>query len=137
MLNFPIYLDNHSTTKVDDRVFDAMRPYFTELYGNASSKSHEFGWKAEAAVEKARGQVARLISSDKKEIIFTSGATESNNLAIKGAAGNYASKGNHIITCTTEHKAVLDVCKSLEEKGYHVTYLPVDEFGLIDFKESS
>jgi cysteine desulfurase len=112
-----------------------MMPYFTEVFGNASSKSHEFGWKAEAAVENARKQIAGLINAESRNIIFTSGATESVNLAIKGIADAYAPKGNHIITTKIEHEAVLDSCKSLEKKGFDVTYLGVDEFGLIDLKE--
>lgn len=135
MIKFPIYLDYHSTTPVDTRVVEAMMPYFTEVFGNASSKSHEFGWKAEAAVENARKQIAGLINAESRNIIFTSGATESVNLAIKGIADAYAPKGNHIITTKIEHEAVLDSCKSLEKKGFDVTYLGVDEFGLIDIKE--
>ncbi len=131
MIKFPIYLDNHSTTKVDPRVLEAMLPYFTEFYGNASSKSHEFGWKAEAAVEFARKQCARLVNCEPRDIIFTSGATESINLALKGAAEANAVKGDHIITSLIEHEAVLDTCKNLESKGFRVTYLPVDEFGLV------
>ncbi len=135
MIKFPIYLDYHSTTPVDTRVVEAMMPYFTKVFGNASSKSHEFGWKAEAAVENARKQIAGLINAESPDIIFTSGATESVNLAIKGIADAYAPKGNHIITTKIEHEAVLDSCKSLEKKGFDVTYLEVDEFGLIDLKE--
>ncbi|MBE2218249.1 MAG: IscS subfamily cysteine desulfurase [Ignavibacteria bacterium] len=131
MIKFPIYLDNHSTTKVDPRVLEAMLPYFTEYYGNASSKSHEFGWKAEAAVEFARKQCARLVNCEPRDIIFTSGATESVNLALKGAAEANAAKGNHIITSLIEHEAVLDTCKNLESRGFRVTYLPVDEFGMV------
>jgi len=128
----PIYLDNHATTKMDPRVLDAMLPYFTEHFGNAASRNHAFGWEAEQAVEKGRKQVADLIGCNAREIIFTSGATESDNLAIKGVAEMYAEKGNHIITAATEHKAVLDTCKKLEKHGYRVTYLPVKGDGLID-----
>ena len=128
----PIYLDNHATTQMDPRVLDAMLPYFTEFYGNAASRNHEFGWVAEQAVDKARKQIADLIGTTPREIIFTSGATESNNLAIKGVAEMYAEKGNHIITAATEHKAVLDTCKRLEKNGCRITYLPLQGDGLID-----
>jgi len=128
----PIYLDSHATTRVDPRVLDAMLPYFTEYFGNSASRNHEFGWAAEQGVEKARKQIADLIGASAREIIFTSGATESDNLAIKGVAEMYAEKGNHIITAATEHKAVLDTCKKLEKNGYRVTYLPVQGDGLVD-----
>ena len=131
-VTLPIYLDNNATTRTDPRVVDAIIPFFSNTYGNAASKSHPFGWAAEEAVDKARAQVASLIGADPREIVFTSGATESNNLAIKGIAEMYAEKGDHIITVVTEHKAVLDTCKHLEATGKSVTYLEVDETGLID-----
>jgi cysteine desulfurase len=127
----PIYMDNNATTRTDPRVVEAMLPYFTEKYGNAASRNHPFGWEAEAAVEEGREQIAGLINASAKEIIFTSGATESNNLAIKGVAAMYKKKGNHIITQATEHKAVLDTCKRLERDGFEVTYLPVDQNGQV------
>lgn len=135
MLKLPVYLDNNATTPMDPRVLEAMLPYFTEHFGNAASRNHPFGWEAEEAVDYAREQVAKLIGADPKEIIFTSGATEGDNLAIKGVFEMYASKGNHIITCTTEHKAVLDTCKHIEKQGGEVTYLQVQPDGLIDLKE--
>ena len=135
MLKLPIYLDNNSTTPMDPRVLEAMTPYFLENYGNAASRNHPFGWQAEEAVDYAREQVAKLIGADPKEIIFTSGATEGDNLAIKGVFEMYAAKGNHIITATTEHKAVLDTCKHLEKLGGEVTYLEVKADGLIDLAE--
>jgi cysteine desulfurase len=131
MQALPIYLDNHATTRTDPRVVEAMLPYFTEHYGNAASRHHAFGWKAEEAVEAAREQVARLLGASPREIVFTSGATESNNLALKGAAAMYRSQGDHLVTVATEHKAVLDVCKRLEHDGFRVTYLPVDADGLV------
>lgn len=134
MLKLPIYLDNSATTRVDPRVAEKMIPYLTEHYGNAASSSHAFGWEAETAVEAARAQVAALIHADPKEIVWTSGATESDNLAIKGAAYFYATKGKHIITVKTEHKAVLDTCRELERDGFTVTYLDVQENGLIDLE---
>ncbi len=134
-IKLPIYFDNHATTRVDPRVVEAMEPYFTDIYGNAASRNHEYGWKAEEAVEIGRAQVAKLINATPKEIVFTSGATESTNLAIKGVAQMYREKGNHIITEVTEHKATLDTCKSLEKFGYEVTYLPVEKDGRINLDE--
>src|SRR5580692_3230190 len=134
-VKLPIYMDNHATTPLDPRVLEAMMPYLTGIFGNAASRNHSFGWEAEAAVEKAREQVAKLIGATAKEIIFTSGATESNNLAIKGIAEMYREHGNHIITQATEHKAVLDTCKRLEKSGYRITYLPVQADGLIDIED--
>jgi cysteine desulfurase len=131
-VKLPIYMDNHATTPVDPRVVDAMLPYFTERFGNAASRNHSFGWAGEEAVENARAQVASLIGATPKEIIFTSGATESDNLMIKGVAEMYREKGNHIITQAIEHKAVLDTCKRLEKYGYEVTYLPVQRDGRVD-----
>ena len=128
----PIYMDYHATTPLDPRVLDAMLPYFQEKFGNAASRNHSFGWDAEQAVEKGRKQVAELIGANPKEIVFTSGATESNNLAIKGAAEMYAERGNHIITVATEHKAVLDTCKRLAKQGLSVAFLPVQPDGLLD-----
>ncbi|MBI4081370.1 MAG: IscS subfamily cysteine desulfurase [Candidatus Lambdaproteobacteria bacterium] len=131
----PIYLDNHATTRLDPRVLEAMLPYFTEKFGNAASRNHAFGWEAEEAVEQAREQVGRLIGAEAKEMLFTSGATESDNLALVGVAEFYKEKGNHIITAPTEHKAILDTCHMLEQKGFRVTYLDVDKFGSIDLNQ--
>ena len=131
-LKLPIYMDNHATTQVDPRVVEAMLPYFTEVFGNAASRSHSFGWTAEKAVEAARDQVGALIGASGKEIVWTSGATESDNLAIKGAAEFNRDRGNHIITAQTEHKAVLDTCKRLEKDGFDVTYLPVEQDGRVN-----
>ena len=135
MLKLPIYLDNNSTTPLDPRVLEAMMPYLTDVFGNAASRNHPFGWAAEEGVDYAREQIAQLINCDPKEIIFTSGATESDNLGIKGVFEMYSQKGNHVITATTEHKAVLDTCKHIEKLGGRVTYLPVDELGLINLAE--
>ncbi|MFL5399131.1 MAG: aminotransferase class V-fold PLP-dependent enzyme, partial [Myxococcales bacterium] len=135
MLKLPIYLDNNATTPLDPRVLEAMMPYLTSEFGNAASRSHSFGWRAEEAVEDAREQIAALVGGSGKEIVFTSGATESDNLAIKGIAEFYKEKGDHIITLRTEHKAVLDTCKRLERQGYRVTYLPVDKMGLVSLDE--
>ncbi|HEV2422301.1 MAG TPA: IscS subfamily cysteine desulfurase [Candidatus Acidoferrales bacterium] len=134
-VKLPIYFDNHATTQVDPRVIDAMLPYFNEKFGNAASRNHAFGWAAEEGVEEARAQVAQLINATPKEIVITSGATESDNLAIKGVAAMYREKGNHIITQVTEHKAVLDTCKRLEKEGYEVTYLPVEKDGRINLDD--
>jgi cysteine desulfurase len=134
-VSLPIYMDNHATSPMDPRVLEAMLPYFNNKFGNAASRNHSFGWDAEQAVEHAREQIARLIGATAKEIIFTSGATESNNLAIKGIAEMYKERGNHIITQVTEHKAVLDTCKRLEKYGYRVTYLPVKADGLVDLED--
>jgi cysteine desulfurase len=134
-VKLPIYMDNHATTPLDPRVLEAMMPYLTSTFGNAASRNHQFGWSAEEGVEKGREQIAKLIGATAKEIVFTSGATESDNLAIKGVAEMYREKGNHIITAATEHKAVLDTCKRLEKYGYRVTYLPVGRDGLIDLDD--
>jgi len=134
-IKLPIYMDNHATTPVDPRVVEAMLPFYNEKFGNAASRNHAFGWEAEKAVEDARATIARLINASSKEIIFTSGATESDNLAIKGVAEMYREKGDHLITCVIEHKAVLDTCKRLEKYGFKVTYLPVAGDGLIDLDE--
>ncbi len=130
----PIYLDYQATTPMDPRVLEAMMPYFTYKFGNPHSRSHSYGWEAEEGVEKARGQVAKLIGADEKEVIFTSGATESNNLAIRGVAEFYKDRKNHIVTTVTEHKCVLDTCRHLEQSGFEVTYLPVQKNGLIELE---
>ena len=135
VVKLPIYMDNHATTPIDPRVLEEMLPYFREKFGNAASRNHSFGWVAEEGVETARERVAKLIGAATKEIIFTSGGTESDNLAIKGVAEMYKEKGNHIITAVTEHKAVLDSCKRLEKNGYRVTYLPIQKDGLIDLED--
>jgi cysteine desulfurase len=134
-MKFPIYLDYHATTPVDPDVFKTMAPYFTDIFGNAASRNHEFGWTAEAAVEHSRAQIAKLVGASEKEIIFTSGATESNNLSLVGVAEMYKEKGNHIITTPVEHKAILDTCHFLETKGYEVTYLPVDQYGRVSAEQ--
>lgn len=128
----PIYLDYQATTPMDPRVLEVMMPYFTHKFGNSGSRSHAYGWEAEEAIEKARGQIAKLIGADEKEVIYTSGATESNNLAIRGVAEFYKDRKNHIITTVTEHKCVLDTCRHLEQQGFEVTYLPVQQNGLLD-----
>src|SRR5690349_18218989 len=130
----PVYLDYHATTPVDPRVLEAMLPYFSEKFGNAASRHHRFGWEAEKAVDEARGRIAGLIGAEPREIVFTSGATESNNLALKGVAEAYAQQGNHIVTAATEHKSVMDTCRALEKRGCQVTYLPVDREGLIELE---
>ena len=134
-VKLPIYMDNHATTQVDPRVVEAMLPYFNDKFGNAASRNHAFGWIAEEGVEEARAQVAQIINATPKEIVFTSGATESDNLAIKGVAGMYREKGNHIITQVTEHKAVLDTCKRLEKEGFEITYLPVEKDGRVNLDD--
>src|SRR5476651_766390 len=134
-VKLPIYMDNHATTPLDPRVLEAMMPYLTGIFGNAASRNHSFGWEAEQATEKAREQIAKLIGATAKEIIFTSGATESNNLAIKGIAEMYRERGNHIITQATEHKAILDTCKKLEKQGFRITYLQPQADGLISLDE--
>src|ERR1700727_2878493 len=134
-VKLPIYMDNHATAQMDPRVLEEMLPYFVEKFGNSASRNHSFGWAAEEGVEMARERIAKLVGATTKEIIFTSGATESDNLAIKGVAEMYREKGNHIITVVTEHKAVLDTCKRLEKYGYRVTYMPVQKDGLIDLDD--
>ena len=131
-MKLPIYMDNHSTTQCDPRVVDAMLPYFTEKFGNSASRNHSFGWEGEEGVAYARKQIAKLINADAKEIVFTSGATESDNLALKGVVEMYKEKGDHIITSSTEHRAILDAGKSLEKRDMNVTYLPVDKFGMVN-----
>src|SRR3974390_1430865 len=134
-VKLPIYMDNHATTPMDPRVLEEMLPYFMEKFGNSASRNHSFGWVAEEAVELSRERIAKLIGATSKEVIFTSGATESDNLAIKGVAEMYREKGNHIITAVTEHKAVLDTCKRLEKYGYRLTYMPVQKDGLVDLDD--
>jgi len=135
MVTLPVFMDNNSTTRVDPRVLEAMLPYFSDRYGNAASRHHSFGWEAKEAVDRAREQVAELIGADAREIVFTSGATESNNLALRGVAGMYRNHGNHIITAVTEHKAVLDPCKRLQREGMEVTFLPVDKAGCVSVEQ--
>src|SRR6059036_4325510 len=135
MVKLPIYMDNHATTPLDPRVLEAMMPYLTDRFGNAASRNHKFGWEAEEAVEESRKQIAALIGADPREIVFTSGATESDNLAVKGVAWMYREKGDHIITAVTEHKAILDTCKHLEKEGFRVTFLPVDSKGFVDLDD--
>ena len=135
MVKLPIYMDNHATTPLDPRVLDAMMPYLTDRFGNAASRNHKFGWEAEQAVEDARKEIASLIGADPREIVITSGATESDNLAVKGVASMYREKGDHIITCVTEHKAILDTCKHLEKDGFRVTFLRVDSKGFVDLDD--
>ena len=131
----PIYLDNHATTSMDPRVLEAMLPFFSETFGNAASRNHAFGWAAEEAVEEARAQIAAIVGAGAKEVVFTSGATESDNLALVGVAEFYKDKGNHIITAPTEHKAILDTCHMLEQRGYEITYLDLDQHGSIDLDQ--
>src|SRR2546421_3985904 len=135
MVKLPIYMDNHATTPLDPRVLDAMMPYLTDMFGNAASRNHKFGWEAEEAVESARKHIAALIGADPREIVITSGATESDNLAVKGVAWMYREKGDHIITAVTEHKAIIDTCKQLEKEGFRVTFLPVDHRGVVDLDD--
>ena len=135
MVKLPIYMDNHATTPLDPRVLDAMMPYLTNKFGNAASRNHKFGWEAEEAVETARKHIATLIGADLREIVITSGATESDNLAVKGVAWMYREKGDHIITAVTEHKAILDTCKHLEKEGFRITFLPVDNKGFVDLDD--